>query len=38
VFAADVPTREVYEKGAKDVALSALAGKNGAVKSPLLFL
>ena len=35
VFGADTTTKEVYEKGAKDVALSVLAGKNG-MKSPLL--
>ena len=35
VFGADTTTKEVYEKGAKDVALSVLAGKNG-IKSPRL--
>jgi hypothetical protein len=29
VFGAETSCKEVYEKGAKDVALSALKGKNG---------
>ena len=29
VFGPEIETREVYERGAKDVALSALTGKNG---------